>query len=218
MASASIPLKSSTLLTGLMIILVIEGLMRWVYPKVDLPALTVLGIGRLLQTVGLLWAVMRLQGGLDAIGVSPHTWRKGLLQGALWSAGFAVAGGLAMLLIYIAGESPTALLRSPLPSRTSDLILFFVVGGFFAPVAEEICFRGILYTYFRRWGILPALVGSTALFVLLHSVHGLPVTQIVGGVVFAAAFETSRNLMVPITIHILGNLALFSLSLPMLQG
>ena len=123
-----------------------------------------------------------------------------------------------MLLIYIAGESPTALLRSPLPSRTSDLILFFVVGGFFAPVAEEICFRGILYTYFRRWGILPALVGSTALFVLLHSVHGLPVTQIVGGVVFAAAFETSRNLMVPITIHILGNLALFSLSLPMLQG
>jgi membrane protease YdiL (CAAX protease family) len=218
MASASIPLKSSTLLTGLMIILVIEGLMRWVYPKVDLPGLTVLGIGRLLQTVGLLWAVVRLQGGLDAIGVSPHTWRKGLLQGALWSAGFAVAGGMAMLLIYIAGESPTALLRSPLPSRTSDLILFFVVGGLLAPVAEEICFRGILYTYFRRWGILPALVGSTALFVLLHSVHGLPVTQIVGGLVFAVAFETSRNLMVPITIHTLGNLALFSLSLPMLQG
>jgi len=87
------------------------------------------------------------------------------------------------------------------------------VGGFIAPVAEELCFRGILYTYFRRWGIILALVASTIIFVVLHATHGLPVTQIVGGIVFAVAYEISHNLMVPITIHALGNLAIFSLSL-----
>ena len=97
--------------------------------------------------------------------------------------------------------------------RQWELALYFVIGGFIAPVAEELCFRGILYTFFRRWGIMTAMVASTAIFVMLHTIHGLPVIQIVGGIVFAMAYETSRNLTVPITIHCLGNLAIFTLSL-----
>ena len=41
----------------------------------------------------------------------------------------------------------------------------------------------------------------------------IPVTQVVGGLLFAVAYEVEKNLMVPITIHILGNMALFTLSL-----
>jgi membrane protease YdiL (CAAX protease family) len=37
--------------------------------------------------------------------------------------------------------------------------------------------------------------------------------QIIGGIVFALAYEASGNLLVPITIHVLGNLAIFTLSL-----
>jgi membrane protease YdiL (CAAX protease family) len=33
------------------------------------------------------------------------------------------------------------------------------------------------------------------------------------GILFAAAYEIEKNLIVPITIHCLGNLAIFSLSL-----
>jgi hypothetical protein len=36
---------------------------------------------------------------------------------------------------------------------------------------------------------------------------------VVGGVLFAAAYEKEKNLLVPVTIHCLGNLAIFSLSL-----
>jgi membrane protease YdiL (CAAX protease family) len=36
----------------------------------------------------------------------------------------------------------------------------------------------------------------------------------VGGVVFALAYEKEKNLLVPIVIHISGNLAIFALSLP----
>jgi hypothetical protein len=38
-------------------------------------------------------------------------------------------------------------------------------------------------------------------------------TQAVGGILFAVAYEVERSLLVPITIHVLGNLAIFSLSL-----
>ena len=68
--------------------------------------------------------------------------------------------------------------------------------------------------FFRRWGVAAALVASTLAFVLAHPLgHRFPLTQVVGGVVFAVAYEVEGDLIVPITIHVLGNLALFTLSL-----
>ena len=91
--------------------------------------------------------------------------------------------------------------------------LFFIVGGVVAPVAEEIVFRGIIFGYLRRWGLPAAVLVSTALFAALH-LPAIPVTQVVGGMVFAIAYHLSGSLMTPILIHTLGNLAIFSLSLP----
>ena len=50
-------------------------------------------------------------------------------------------------------------------------------------------------------------------FVAMHLPAGLPVTQVVGGLVFALAYEYSGSLLAPILIHALGNLAIFSLAL-----
>ena len=35
----------------------------------------------------------------------------------------------------------------------------------------------------------------------------------IGGILFAVAYEMEKNLLVPITIHVLGNLAIFTLAL-----
>ena len=52
------------------------------------------------------------------------------------------------------------------------------------------------------------------MFVLAHPIFsGIPLPQTVGGIVFAVAYEIDGSLMVPITIHILGNLTIFTLSL-----
>ena len=70
----------------------------------------------------------------------------------------------------------------------------------------------MVYGYLRRWGLWPALALSTLIFTLLHTgAAGIPIPQFVGGLVFAAAYEIEKKLLVPITIHVLGNLALFSL-------
>jgi CAAX protease family protein len=211
MAPNRISLK--TLIGVLVIVSAAEGLAVVGIKLTPLPGLAVLGIVRLLQIAGILWAVQHWENGPSAIGWAPATWGRGLVRGAVWSLGFAAAAATGMAVVYATGNNPFTLLRAPLPQSHTGLGLFFLVGGFIGPLAEEVCFRGILYTFFRRWGISFAIIASTAIFVSLHAVHGLPLTQIIGGIVFAIAYETSRNLMVPITIHVLGNLAIFSLSL-----
>jgi hypothetical protein len=61
--------------------------------------------------------------------------------------------------------------------------------------------------------MLAALILSTLFFVLSHpSRHTIPVTQVIGGILFAVSYEVEKNLLVPITIHSLGNLAIFALA------
>ena len=67
-----------------------------------------------------------------------------------------------------------------------------------------------------KWSIAAAMFVCTLLFILLHY-PAISFIQIVGGLLFAIAYEIEKCLMVPITIHVLGNLALFTLPI-LLQG
>jgi len=120
----------------------------------------------------------------------------------------------AFVVLSAAGSNPLKLIQVQLPTKHSEIALFFLIGGMVGPIAEEVFFRGILYGFFRRWGVVVGLVLSTLIFVLMHPInHGVPITQVVGGIVFALAYEVEGSLMVPITIHSLGNMAIFALSL-----
>jgi uncharacterized protein len=210
---ATEPLKLATAAAVLALVTATEMLGWLVIRHLSGSPLFWLGGLRLVQIGALVWIVTSLEKGLTAIGWQLSGWFQGLREGAIWSAGFGLVAGCAMLILHWTGRNPLAIVQSPLPAAKAELAAYLLVGGLIAPVAEELCFRGILYTYFRRWGMVPALLGSTVIFVALHSTRALPVTQIVGGIVFAISYEFSRNLMVPMTIHALGNLAIFSLSL-----
>ncbi len=206
-------LKVNTVASALMAVITTELIGSLFIARSAPSSLLWLGTLRLIQTATMVWIITLLEGGLTAVGWEFQSWPEGIKKGAVWSMGFALAAGLGMLLIYLTGRNPLPLLQSRLPAAKAQLAIFFIVGCFIAPVAEELLFRGILYTYFRRWGIITALAATTFIFVALHATRGFPVVQIVGGIVFAIAYEFSHNLMVPITIHALGNLAIFSLSL-----
>jgi uncharacterized protein len=173
-----------------------------------------LGVARLLELGLMACTIHSVQGSLSFFGLDRGQWSAGLKKGFLWSAGFGAFSGIAFAILHIAGINPLSLIRTSLPRGSASLFLFFLVGGIIAPVAEEVFFRGILYGFLRRWGVWAALVLSTAVFALTHGAgHGFPLTQVVGGLLFAVAYEIEKNLLVPITIHCLGNLAIFSLSL-----
>ena len=172
-----------------------------------------LGMARFIELVLIVWIIKALGGSVGSIGIDRPRCLPGLKRGLLWSAGFGALSGIVFAVLFMAEINPLALIGTSLPKSSVDLFPFFFVGGIVAPVTEEVFFRGILYGFLRRWGIAVALVLSTIAFALTHGLgHGLPVTQVVGGILFAAAYEIEKNLVVPITIHCLGNLAIFALS------
>jgi len=174
----------------------------------------ILATARLLQMLLIILIVVTWGKGLPSIGLARSEMVSGLKKGLLWAAAFGALASIASVGLFVAGINPLALIKARLPRQTGDLILFFIVGGMLGPVAEELFFRGILYTFLRRWGVIVALVLSTLIFVLCHPIgHGIPVTRLVGGLLFAVAYEIGGSLIVPITIHALGNLAIFTLSL-----
>lgn len=137
---------------------------------------------------------------------------RGMRRGLLWSSAFGVLALVGFAALWWHGRDPLRLLGiGHAPSGHPGLYLAVACG--IGPVVEELYFRGLLYRLLRSRGRILALGGTTALFALLHAgAGGLPVVPLIGGLVFAAAVETEKNLVVPITIHVLGNTALYALA------
>jgi len=207
------PVETNVMLLSVGTIVAVEGIATMMVTTPPFP-MVALGAIRLLETVVVLFLVSVWGQGTSSLGLARHQIFGGLKKGVIWSALFGLVAFLVALVLYAAHISFIPFIKMPLPKSTQTLVWFFVVGGLVAPVAEEVFFRGIVYGFLRRWGVIVALAGTTMFFVGAHSIGaGVPVTQIVGGIVFALAYETGGSLMVPITIHALGNLAVFALSL-----
>jgi membrane protease YdiL (CAAX protease family) len=203
-----------TLLLSLAAVIAVE-LGTWVVVSYSAyHPMLVLAAARFLQILLIILIVVIWGKGLSSIGLARSEIVVGLKKGLLWSGIFGAIASITCVGLFAASINPLTLLKSPLPTQTMDLVLFFFVGGIIGPVAEEFFFRGILYGFLRRWGVVVALVLSTLIFVFCHPVsHGIPVTRLVGGLLFALAYEIGGSLIVPITIHTLGNLAIFTISL-----
>jgi membrane protease YdiL (CAAX protease family) len=207
-------IQIKTLFLCLSAVIAVE-LATWVVTsKSGYHPMLILTTARLLQILLIILIVVTWGKGLPSIGLARSEMISGLKKGLLWSAGFGAIGSVACVGLFAASINPLTLIKARLPTQTGDLVLFFIVGGMVGPVAEEVFFRGILYGFLRRWGVIVALILSTLIFVLCHPIsHGIPVTRLVGGLLFALAYEFGGSLIVPITIHTLGNLAIFTLSL-----
>lgn len=210
MATAKIGLK--TLSVSLLAVLLIEALIRLIvlaYPAYPMAAL---GFARIVQAVAILNIVQHFNKGAWVPGPIASWFVAGCKAGLIWSSGFGLITVVIFAVLFAIDVNPLDFIRAPMPIGAVDIGLLFLVGGILSPVAEEIFFRGILYGYFRRWGVAAAVILSTLIFAIAHTGGSqIPVTQLIGGLVFAIAYEKEDNLMVPITIHILGNTAIFSI-------
>ncbi len=206
-------IKINTVIISILVIAAIEIIVRPAINRNLVAPLIGLGLARLSEIIFLLMLVKIGEKGFSVIGLNSNNVYKGFKKGLIWAAIFGVAAAVVLFIIYLLGINISALFRMQLPAKSGNMFAFFLIGAFFAPLAEEIFFRGILYGFFRNWGISTAIILSTLLFVLPHtSGHSLPITQVIGGILFAVSYEVEKNLLVPITIHSLGNLAIFTLS------
>jgi membrane protease YdiL (CAAX protease family) len=206
-------INSQVLLYASVMLVVIELLTVVVISQTGLQALLLIGLARITESGILLFIISRWGGGLEIIGLTRNKVSDGLKKGLIWSAGFGATSVVTLGILYFLDFNLLKIFSSPSPSSISGLILLLIVGGFFSPIAEEIFFRGIVYSFLRRWGIILAILGSAILFSVVHAaITGVSFIQIIGSLVFATAYEVEKNLIVPITIHVLGNMAIFVLS------
>ncbi|MEJ2737923.1 MAG: type II CAAX endopeptidase family protein [Anaerolineae bacterium] len=148
------------------------------------------------------------------LGIAPPRWRW------LW---LLLAVGVTLILLPLRGLIGVIVqqwLGGGLEAMQSrlDLLLgselswprFFVTllgAGLLAPVAEELFFRGFLYTALRqRLGIAAAVTISSLVFAIGHiDALGVVAASFIIGIALALAYEYTRSLWVAIAIHAFNN-------------
>jgi hypothetical protein len=86
------------------------------------------------------------------------------------------------------------------------IVLTVIVSVIVGPVVEEIAFRGLLFGALApRLGVLAGALVSALVFGAIHGDLVLFPTLAALGFVAAIAYAATRNLLVPITLHMLNN-------------
>jgi hypothetical protein len=194
-------------------VVALEGLARWAIAHKGVDPLAGIGLVRLLDIAWMAMVISRCPRGWRRTGLARDGMVSGLMRGLLWSAIFGILSALGFGLLHLAGLDPLRIIRPGPAVAFPKPELLFLVGALIAPIAEELYFRGLLYGYFRRWGFWPALLLSTLIFTLLHrGAPGAPIPHVVGGLVFATAYEIENSLIAPMVIHALGNATIFAIT------
>jgi len=144
-------------------------------------------------------------------------------QGGWWLPPALVVAGLFVIYGYFAvlgafGVHPSADLPEEAFQNVAPAATLAVLSLIFAPIMEEIFFRGFIFGGLRRrWGTLGAALGSGALFAVAHignpgTVYVLPPIGLVGAL-FALGYAYSGSLLPVMAAHCLFNLFSFTVGL-----
>lgn len=88
-----------------------------------------------------------------------------------------------------------------------DIAVLVIALGIVAPVAEELCFRALMYTRIRDiLGQAPALVFSSVCFGLIHGNAAQMIHAGALGLLLAFFYEKGGSILVPLTGHMAVNL------------
>ena len=151
----------------------------------------------------------RVRGGArwrDIVGWHPwRPWKDSLFVWVLYGLAIAynIAASAAITAYY-----PPAKDWITLPNGATQIAMFAVVAVIAAPIAEELLFRGWIYTSLRRFGGVPlGLIVSAALFALAHweGTHLYALVVFPLGIVLGYVRQRTGSILASMTFHALYN-------------
>ena len=74
-----------------------------------------------------------------------------------------------------------------------------------AAFAEELLFRGVIQSGFKKWGMRVSIGASALIFMLMHGNAEQTVHQFIVGVIVGYAFYKTNNLWIGVLIHLFNN-------------
>ena len=157
---------------------------------------------------------------IEAFGLN-HRWRRAVGAGLVAAAFFLPLGlGMQQVSAWVLNQLPSVM--KPEEQRAVQVLRSAVSWGgrgmlgvitiLLVPVAEEVFFRGILYTVVKQAGFQRlALWGTAGFFALIHFnlMTFLPLMAL--ALVLTFLYERTENLLAPIAAHSLFNALNFSL-------
>ncbi len=189
----------------ILIVILVELAFRLVYRTVSLPMNPLLFtlLVRLVETLIILGLAFQLSG----------VRARSILREILIGAGVA---GVFGAMVALGDAASRALLEGGAlrfligRQEVADPVLFFLVGCVIAPFAEELFFRGLLYSWLRqRMPVIVSIVVSALFFAGMHGF--IAPVQLAGGLIFAGLYEWRGSVWAPYTVHAAANLGIWVL-------
>ncbi|MEK7707632.1 MAG: type II CAAX endopeptidase family protein [Verrucomicrobiota bacterium] len=154
----------------------------------------------------------------DAFGF-PVSWKMALFLGMVAACialpvglGLQMASAEIMSLLNVKPEMQPAIQALKNTVTWMDRLALGVAASGFAPVAEEMLFRGILYPAVKQAGFPRlALWGTSLLFAVVHWNVATFVPLLLLAIVLTLLYEKTNNLLTPITAHALFNALNFAM-------
>ena len=204
-----VPVAAMPFGVALLAEIVILGMIGWDGPGGLLLASV---IQQLALGAGTVWWVRATTGSVAALGLRRGGWRGGdvAMGMAIGFATMLLSAVIILITMFVVEQVTGELPGTDNPLDTFEdgwLIPIAIVAVVFAPICEEIAFRGFLFGGLRRamrfrW----AAIASGVLFGLVHvdpiRLVGLSIT----GVMLAGLYERRRTLVAPIAAHFTVNL------------
>ena len=109
-------------------------------------------------------------------------------------------------LLYVLGVDTQGEMITKLFAELDSPFWFFIVGAVFAPLVEEIFFRGFLFQGFRaRYGWVTGMLLSSAIFAAAHLDLVALIPTFILGCLLAYVYHRSNSLWPGIILHFLVN-------------
>jgi hypothetical protein len=88
----------------------------------------------------------------------------------------------------------------------SSVVVLDAIGAIiFAPIMEELIFRGVLFNRLKiRTGIIPAIIISSSIFAIGHEFGGIT-SAFLFGVCMCILYMKTDNILIPMSIHFINN-------------
>lgn len=148
------------------------------------------------------------------LGESKLTWWQVLRNGVMWFSFVALFKTLVEWIYTLMPFLPHGggkdidfqIIDAAVTAQGWLVAWFLIVVCLFAPVVEELLFRGLLYPWMRnRWNIPIGIVVSSAVFAAAHMDPLNFFSYLVMGIILATAYECTRSLPVCATVHCISN-------------
>ena len=145
----------------------------------------------------------------------PDSWRWFVRFGLVVGLGYLALGGALVLAFRGRFDVTVSSSRALVWARGWGVVPLALSMLVAAPAVEELVHRGVLYPALRaRLGRGRAIAVSAVIFAGIHPLMAwrlfVPVTQLLGGLIFAWSYERTRSLLYPAIFHVTGNAAILA--------